>query len=91
MLLWRNINGVTFEFTAGIFNPFSDKGVMYKTKELSTIHPVNNEFCLKDGANMEVIGATYRLNFGKTFKKAKQGLKNEGLDSGAETKDKLEF
>ncbi len=83
---WRD-----FWFSAGIFNPFSDKGVMYKIKELSTVHPVNNEFYLKDGANMVVIGVTYRVNFGKTFKKAKQGLKNEGLDSGTETKDKLEF
>ncbi|MBR5332022.1 MAG: carboxypeptidase regulatory-like domain-containing protein [Muribaculaceae bacterium] len=80
-----------FWFTAGIYNPFSNKGVMYKTKELSTIHPVNNEFCLKDGANMVVIGVTYRVNFGKTFKKAKQGLKNEGVDTGTESKNKLEF
>ena len=80
-----------FWFTAGIYNPFSNKGVMYKTKELSTIHPVNNEFCLKDGANMVVIGVTYRVNFGKTIKKAKQGLKNEGVDTGTESKNKLEF
>lgn len=83
---WRD-----FWFTTGIFNPFSDKGVMYKTNELSTIHPVNNEFCLKDGANMVVIGVTYRVNFGKTIKKAKQGLKNEGVDTGTESKNKLEF
>lgn len=83
---WRD-----FWFTAGIFNPFSNKGVTYKAKELSTVHPVNNEFSLKDGANMVVVGVTYRVNFGKTFKKAKQGLKNEGLDSGTDTKNKLEF
>ena len=80
-----------FWFTAGVFNPFSNKGVMYKTKELSTVHPSNNEFNVADGANMVVIGVTYRMNFGKTYKKAKQGLKNEGIDSGMNSQQKLEF
>ena len=80
-----------FWFTAGAFNPFSNKGVMYKTKELSSVHQTNNEFNVADGANMVMIGVTYRVNFGKTYKKAKQGLKNEGIDSGMDSQQKLEF
>lgn len=80
-----------FWFTAGIFNPFSNKGVMYKTKELSTVRPTNNEFYVKDGANMVIIGITYRMNFGQKFKKQKQGLNNGGLDTGTDSTDKLSF
>ena len=80
-----------FWFTAGMFNPFSNKGVMYKTKEISSVHPSNKEFNVADGANMVVIGVTYRMNFGKTYKKTKQGLKNEGIDSGMNSQQKLEF
>lgn len=66
---WRD-----FWFTAGVFNPFGKRGVEYKTKELSTIHPVNSDFYVKNGSNMFTIGVTYRINLGKQFKKAKKGL-----------------
>ena len=83
---WRD-----FWFTAGVFNPFSKRGVLYKTKELSDVHPTNNEFYIKNTANMVTIGVTYRVNLGKKFNKAKQGLKNDGIDSGVESKQKMQL
>ena len=83
---WRD-----FWFTAGVFNPFSNRGVMYKTKELSSVHPVNNNFYIQDGANMFTLGVTYRINLGHGFKKVKKGLKNEGVDTGENYKSKAEI
>ena len=80
-----------FWFTAGVLNPFSKRGVLYKSKELSTVHPTRNDFYLNSTANMVTIGITYRVNFGKKFNKAKQGLKNDGIDSGVEKKSKMEL
>lgn len=81
---WRD-----FWFSAGIINPFTERGALYKTKELSDVHPVNSNLYVKNGANAVMIGVTYRVNFGNKFKKAKQGLRNEGIDTGKETIDKL--
>lgn len=81
---WRN-----FWFTAGLMNPFSKRGVLYKTKEMSNVHHLNSDFYVKDAANMIVLGVTYRVNFGDKFKKAKQTLQNNGIDSGRESNEKL--
>lgn len=71
-----------FWFTAGIVNPFTKRGGLYRTKELSDVRPVNNNYYIKDCANMITIGLTYRFNWGNKFKKGKQGLKNESIDTG---------
>lgn len=81
---WRD-----FWFTAGVINPFTRRGALYKSKELSDVHPVNSNLYVKDGANAVMIGLTYRINFGKTIKKEKQTLRNSGVDAGIESTDKL--
>lgn len=81
--LWKD-----FRFTVGVFNPFSHRGVLYKTKELSSVHPSNNNYYIKDGANMVMVGVTYRINIGHKYKKAKKELINDGIDSGIETDNK---
>ncbi len=80
-----------FWFTAGVFNPFSKNGVMYKTKVLSPTHSVKSKFYIKDGANMFNVGVTYRINFGQNFKKSKKGLHNDGIDTGESYKSKADI
>lgn len=78
-----------FWFSVGIINPFTKRGALYKTKELSDVHPAYSNLYVKNGANAVMLGFTYRINFGEKFKKTKQGLKNEGIDAGIETIDRL--
>lgn len=77
---WRD-----FWFSLYVENPFTKNGVSTKREELSQVHPVVGKTYIKDCANMVMIGVTYRVNFGKSFKKAEQELQNHDIDTGTNT------
>ena len=51
---------------------------------MSDVHPEYHIQSIRDNANMLVLGATYRLNFGKGKDKANRTLHNDGLEKGVD-------
>lgn len=74
---WRD-----FHFSLTGVNLFTDRGWASKSITLSDVHPETNDIYIKDNANMILLNISYRVNFGKGFKKSKRTLQNGGIDTG---------
>lgn len=70
-------------FRVSGINMFTKRGSLYHQMKLSKANPSESTRYIKDNANMIVLNVTYRVNFGKTFRKASRSLRNGGVDSGA--------
>lgn len=71
-----------WNFGCSAINPFTKKGFYQKARTISRINPSSTEYYIKDFANMVELSIKYRINFGKTLKKANRSLQNTGLDTG---------
>ena len=78
---WKNWN-----FNCMLSNPFTKRGFYQKTQDISSVHPVKEEYCIKDFANMVTVSVQYRVNFGKIFEKTTRSLRNGGIDTGVNTR-----
>ena len=65
-------------------NLFTRRGGKYERITVSDVHPEYHIQSIRDNANMLVLGATYRLNFGKGKNKANRTLNNDGLEKGVD-------
>ncbi|MDD2960798.1 MAG: carboxypeptidase regulatory-like domain-containing protein [Muribaculaceae bacterium] len=75
------LNNWRFSLTG--INLFTKRGALYEDTTLSTVHPEESEVSIKDNANMVMLGINYRVNFGKSFNKARRSLQNRGgIDTG---------
>lgn len=63
-------------------NMFTKRGSIYRSIKYSDVNPSESEVYIKDNANQVTLGVTYRINFGKSFRKANRSIKNGGGDSG---------
>lgn len=71
-----------FYFTASISNLFKNDGWSYVSENLSSVHPSYSKITIANNANMVRLGVTYKVNFGKSFKKGRKTLKNDDYESG---------
>lgn len=71
-----------FSITAA--NLFTHRGAKYERITVSDVHPEHHIQSIRDNANMVLLGATYRLNYGKGKDKAKRTLNNGGLEKGVD-------
>jgi len=62
--------------------PLNPKGYEYKAECWNKVHPITGKNNIGNNGNMIVIGATWKANFGKSFKKSQKTLQNGGYDSG---------
>ena len=62
--------------------PFNKNGYDYRTKGLSEMHPFEHVNHTVENGNMVVLGLTWRMNYGSSFKKGSKTLSNGGYDSG---------
>ena len=65
-------------------NLFTQHGAKYERIIVSDVHPEHHIQSIRDNANMLMLGATYRLNFGKGKNKANRTLNNDGLEKGVD-------
>ena len=73
-----------WHFTIMGANLFTRRGSKYERITVSDVHPEYHIQSIRDNANMLVLGATYRLNFGKGKDKANRTLHNDGLEKGVD-------
>ena len=62
--------------------PFNKNGYEYRTIGLSEMHPFDQVNRTVENSNMVVLGLTWRMNYGSSFKKGSKTLSNGGYDSG---------
>ena len=65
-------------------NLFTHQGAKYERITVSDVHPEEYIQSVKNNANMVILGATYRFNFGKNKDKSKRTLNNGGLEKGVD-------
>ena len=65
-------------------NLFTHQGAKYERITVSDVHPEEYIQRVRNNANMVLLGATYRFNFGKTKDKPKRTLNNGGLEKGVD-------
>lgn len=58
------------------------EGWVYKSENLSQVHPSYDKVMIRDNSNMVCLGLVYNLNFGKQLKKGKRTLNNSSYESG---------
>lgn len=63
-------------------NMFTKRGSVYENIVVSDVHPEEYSQCIKDNANMLLLGVSYRLDFGKKRNNTKRSLNNEGIERG---------
>lgn len=63
-------------------NMFTKRGSVYENIVVSDVHPEEYSQCIKDNANMLLLGVSYRLDFGKKQNNTKRSLNNEGIERG---------
>lgn len=85
---WNTV-GVQYRYKNWMFsvvglNLFTKRGATYKSITYSDVHPVVSETCIKNNANMIMLGVNYRLDFGKKRNKEKRSLHNGGVERGVD-------
>ncbi len=63
-------------------NMFTKRGSVYENIVVSDVHPEEYSQCIRDNANMLLLGVSYRLDFGKKRNNTKRSLNNEGIERG---------
>lgn len=63
-------------------NMFTRRGSVYEKIVVSDVHPEEYSQCIRDNANMLLLGVSYRLDFGKKRNNTKRSLNNEGIERG---------
>lgn len=62
--------------------PFNKDGFKYETEGLSEIHPYRHANWTANNGNMLSLGLSWKINYGKSFKKVQKSLSNGGYDNG---------
>ena len=62
--------------------PFNKDGFKYQTEGLSEIHPYKHTNWTANNGNMLSLGLSWKINYGKSFKKVYKSLRNGGYDDG---------
>lgn len=63
-------------------NLFTKRGSVYESITISDVHPEKFTQCIRDNANMVLLGVNYRFDFGKNRKNSKRSLNNDGIERG---------
>jgi hypothetical protein len=71
-------------FRATVVNPFTKRGSLYHTWANTPAYTTEDWVDIRNCANMLLLSATYRFNFGKFMNKANRTIKNSGVDTGVD-------
>ena len=84
-------NTITFQynyknwyFSATGVNLFTKRGSTIEKITISEVHPEKYIQNIRNNANMVLLGATYRFDFGKRQKKVNRTLNNDGVERGVD-------
>lgn len=71
-----------WNFSLTGINLFTKRGSYYESITISDVHPEKLTQCIRDNANMVLLGINYRLDFGKNRNNTKRTLNNDGIERG---------
>lgn len=71
-----------WHFSLSGINLFTKRGSVYENMVVSDVHPEKYSQCIRDCANMVLLGINYRFDFGKKRSKTKRSLNNGGVERG---------
>ncbi len=74
---WRNLQAMLSWHC-----PFNPDGYRYETIGLSEVHPYRHTNWTANNGNMLVLGLTWQMSYGKSFRKGEKTLDNGGYDNG---------
>ena len=63
---------------------FTERGSTIEKNTISEVHPEKYIQNIRNNANMVLLGATYRFDFGKRQKKVNRTLNNDGVERGVD-------
>lgn len=63
-------------------NLFTKRGSFFENIIVSDVHPEEYSQCVRDNANMILLGVSYKFDFGKKHNNVKRSLNNDGIERG---------
>lgn len=71
-----------WNFGLRLDNPFTNRGFLQISENVSNVNPSRKEYYIADFSNMLEISLQYRIRFGEERKKVDRTLRNKNFDSG---------